>query len=136
MGIVKKLTHGNGSGALLPKELEIAVLLGSERVFDKERMIALEFLAKVDRINRFDPLVHVMQQIEIITKFVPDVLECFGHHFEIGSSIHVAIFRQSKSGIAEVWFNREVRRAVTADLNADMSETTIAVLRHGIFKFL
>jgi len=78
MRAVEQFSHGDRGAALLPQRPKIADGLGRERVFDEERMVALKFLAKPNRLDRLDALMDVMQQFDFLPELLADALEHLG----------------------------------------------------------
>ena len=52
MRVIKKFTHGNGAGCLLPKDFEVAVVLRSKGIFDKEWPVLFQLFHQIDGFNR------------------------------------------------------------------------------------
>lgn len=88
MGIVKELTHRDRHTGLLPEHFEIPVVLGRERIFDKERPVWLQSLDEIDGLYRGNPFVNIVQQFDLRSECAADMLEHLDGSFDVGSDFH------------------------------------------------
>ena len=65
---VEQLAHRDRHARLLPDEVEVVLLLGRQRVLDEERVVLLQLLAQADRLAGRDPLVDVVQQLDVVAE--------------------------------------------------------------------
>ena len=68
---VEQLAHGDGRGAILADLPEVGVIFGRKRIFHEEEPELLHVLAELDRLVRRDPLVHVVQQLDLFAQLLP-----------------------------------------------------------------
>ena len=104
---------------------EIADVLGGEGVLDEERVILLQLLAEVDRIDRRDALVDVVEQLDLVAAGAADVLEHLDGALDIRPDFHLRIAGHPEAGGFEIRLLRQLRRAVAAALDADVPEALL-----------
>ena len=91
---VEQLAHRDRDARLLAQQPEVVVLLGRERVFEEEQAVRLERLAEVDRLVRRDPLVHVVQQLDLVAE-----LACAGARRTSAACARTAPAPRSRCGL-------------------------------------
>ena len=65
---VEQLAHRERNARLLADQPEVILLLGRQRVFQEEQMVLLQLLAQADRLAGRDPLVHVVEQLDLVAQ--------------------------------------------------------------------
>src|SRR4051794_1653229 len=80
----EELTHRDGDRSRFAHTREPADVFGREGILKEEETELLELLGKIDRQDRLNPLVDVMQQLELVTKLATKMLEEFGHDTDVG----------------------------------------------------
>ena len=68
-----------GIARLLPDQLEVVLLLGRQRVLEEERAVLLQLLAQLHGLAGRDPLVDVVQQLDLVAELRAQVLEQLRH---------------------------------------------------------
>jgi hypothetical protein len=107
------------------------VLLGRHRILEEEQPVWLERLAECDRLRQRDALVHVVQQLHLLSERGPQMLEELRQHAHVrgrlpdgarvGRADRLAVRRRLPSRAAGAVAGIPRR----ADLHADMSEAPL-----------
>ena len=66
--VVEQLAHRDRRAGLRAELLEVADVLGAERVFEEEQLERLQVLGQLDRQDRRHALVHVVQQFHLVAE--------------------------------------------------------------------
>jgi hypothetical protein len=78
-----ELAHRDRRDAVLAQHGEVPVVLRRERVLEKEEPILIELLREPDRVHRRDPLVDVVQQLNLRAERRANVLEQLRHATDV-----------------------------------------------------
>ena len=81
---VEQLAHRQRHARLLPDQPEMVFLFRGQGVFKEEQVILFQLLAKLTRLARRDPLVDVVEQLDLVAERQPQVLEQLRKHAQIG----------------------------------------------------
>src|SRR5205807_1614636 len=72
---MEELSHRDRCRGVLPDQPEALLVLGPERVFQEEKMERLQLLRKTGRLDRREPLMDVMEELDLITHLISKVGE-------------------------------------------------------------
>src|SRR5262245_46061936 len=72
---IEQLPHRYWSAALLANQTKMIVLLGRQRILDEVGSVPFKLLTEGYCLARTDPLMHIMQKLDIIAQFDSQVLE-------------------------------------------------------------
>src|SRR5918996_3888 len=67
---IEDLTNGERRGGVLPNQSEARLLFRRCRILEPEQMIWLEALAEPSGFNRRQPVVDVVQQVDVVSEFL------------------------------------------------------------------
>ena len=80
---VEHLAHGQRGRGVLADEPESVLQLGRHRIFHPEKMKRLKLLAQTRCLDGSQPMVNIMQQVQIIAKGVAQRLKKLGNMAQI-----------------------------------------------------
>jgi hypothetical protein len=124
---VEQLAHRNRRRALLPDDAEPLDVFRRKRVFQKEQPEPLALLAKPHSLDRRNPLVHVMQQLDLFAQLLPRRLQ------QLQRAPQIILRLEHRSVVQLLHLHRPRARAVArlprhAHLHPDVAEA----LRHQL----
>src|SRR4030095_11061100 len=73
--VVEELSHGDGRRRLRPELLEVADVLGREGVLEEEQLERLDVLGEADRVDRRQPFMDIVEQLDLVAEVLAEVLE-------------------------------------------------------------
>ncbi len=85
---------------------------------------------------RRDPLVDIMEQLDVVAARAADMLEHLDGPADVGPNLHQRIARQSEPGVFEIRASRQLLRAIAAALDADVPEPALHRLFHAGLELL
>ena len=62
--MIKKFAHRQGCGTLRAHVVKIRIVFRRERIFQKEKLKRLHIFGKLDRVNRAQTLVNIVQKLD------------------------------------------------------------------------
>src|SRR3954468_14206231 len=68
---------------MLSDQAEIGLILGRSRIFQPERLVGLEILAEPPGFDRRQPMMHVVEQVDVPAKRLARLLEQWRHRAQI-----------------------------------------------------
>ena len=114
--IVKQLAHRDGGGTLLEDVAESFNICGGQRIFQEEQVERFDIFGKLDRVDRRQAFVNIVQQFHFFADVAADEFDHFQHTARIGARVEIAAI-QRPWGFMEVG----APAAVAAHLNADVA---------------
>ena len=85
----EELTKRDGRRTLASKKSQVLRIFGRNRIFEEEEPVRLECFGQLNRIDRRDALVHVMQELDVLPEARAEVLEEPRNDPAIGTRIPV-----------------------------------------------
>ncbi len=91
---VEHFADGNRGRRVLPDGAESLLELGGHGVFHPEQMIRLEALAEAGGLDRAQPVMDVVEELNLGSELAPEAFEEHRRELEIGLSAPGALRRQ------------------------------------------
>ena len=80
---------------MLPNQRKALLVLRRSRILHPEQVIRLQRLAQPRRLNRSQPVMHIMQQVHILTNSLPQLLKQLRREVQVSLGWPQALARQS-----------------------------------------
>jgi hypothetical protein len=95
---VEHLAHGQRRGGVLADQAEGLLVLGRRGVLDPEQAIGLQVLAQAPGLDRREPVVHVVQQVDVVAHSRAHGVEQLGRVAQVLGRVPIVLGRQAGLG--------------------------------------
>ena len=127
MRIVEQLAHRKGSSALLAHRSEPSDVLWRKHVLEEEESILLDVFRELHGVDWIEPLVYVVQQLDLGAELGPDVFDHCEHRARVGARVEIASLRCVRRPVQVVSLPAVAAHLDTNVAVAFVDETTSAV---------
>ena len=90
MRMIKEFAHRQGCGTLRAHVVKIRIVFRRERVFQKEKFKRLHVFGELDRVNRTQTLVNIVQKLNLRSDLRTHMLNHIAHAAAIFSRVIIS----------------------------------------------